>query len=282
MSTIFRRGKTYWARARRNNREFRRSLKTTDRATTEKRFRAWLDQLDKLAWGEKLDRTYAEAEEKFIREHLTTLKPRSAKRYGDSLKHLSEHFGMMILAQVTSAELSSFETKRRSDGVTPSTIRRDFACLSSLMTSCLEWEWIDNNPVPLYLRRRARRGLVEGLPRSRYLTDSEEGALLAAATPALRSAITLAIDTGLRREELFSLEWWQVDTERGLITTTTKTKSGRPRKVPLPERSCRVLANLQRHDGVPHVLVNPDTRKRYVQQNKGFKATIRRANIADL
>jgi integrase len=39
---------------------------------------------------------------------------------------------------------------------------------------------------------------------------------------------------------------------------------------------------LQRHDGVPHVLVNPDTRKRYVQQNKGFKATIRRANIADL
>lgn len=282
MSAMFRRGKTYWGRARRHNREFRRSLKTTDRATAERRFRGWLDQLDKLAWGEKLDRTYAEAEEKFIREHLTTLKPRSARRYGDSLKHLSEHFGATTLAQIASAELSSFETKRRGDGVTSSTIRRDFACLSSLMTSCEEWEWIDSNPVPVYLRRRARRGLREGAPRTRYLSEREEAALLSAASPAVRDAMTLAIDTGLRREELFSLQWWQVDIERGLITTTSKTKNGRPRKVPLPERSRGVLAALQRYEDAPYVLVNPDTRNRYVQQNKGFKAAIRRADIADL
>jgi hypothetical protein len=159
MSSIFRRGKTFWCRARRNGIEHRRSLKTTNRAVAERRFREWLDQLDKLAWGEKPEYTYAAAEEKFIREHLTTLKPRSAKRYGDSLKHLAGHFGAMTLAAITSSELSSFETKRRGDGVTPSTIRRDFARLSSLMTSCLEWEWIDSNPVPPYLRRRARRGL---------------------------------------------------------------------------------------------------------------------------
>lgn len=86
----------------------------------------------------------------------------------------------------------------------------------------------------------------------------------------------------MRREELFSLQWWQVDFDRGLITTTTNTKNGRPRKVPLPARSRDVLGALPRYDGVPHMLVNPDTRKRYVQQNKGFKAAIRRADILDL
>jgi hypothetical protein len=104
MARIFRRGKTYWARAQRQNRELRRSLKTTDRATAERRFRAWLDELDATAWGEKPKRTYSEAEDRFIREHLTTIKQRSAVRYGVSLKHLSEHFGHMALEQIGSAD----------------------------------------------------------------------------------------------------------------------------------------------------------------------------------
>jgi integrase len=284
MSSIFRRGKMFWCRARRNGIEHRRSLKTTNRAIAERRFREWLDQLDKHAWGEKPEYTYAAAEEKFIREHLTVLKPRSAKRYGDSLKHLSEHFGAMTLAAITSSELSSFETKRRGDGVTSSTIRRDFACLSSMMTSCLEWEWIDSNPVPLYMRRRARRGLKEGAPRTRYLTEREEEAILSLVTPESREAIILAIDTGLRRDELFSLQWWQIDFERGLITTTVHTKNGRPRIVPLSKRSRDVLdAIRQLQTGAlpsSYVLSNPATGTRYDRMNRGLSGAVRRAGIA--
>ena len=51
----------------------------------------------------------------------------------------------------------------------------------------------------------------------------------------------LAINTGLRREELFSLRWNQIDVERGIIITTTKTKSGRAHSVSLPERSRGIL-----------------------------------------
>src|SRR6516164_6994094 len=238
---IYRRGKTYWVRAQRQNREYRRSLKTTDRAIADRRARAWLGELDAIEWGDKPRRSYAEAEEKFIREHLIAIKPRAAQRYGVSLKHLSEHFGDKALDQITTATLSEFENKRRMQGVSPSTIRRDLACLSSLMTSCLDWEWLDGNIVPAYLRRRSKRGLKEGAPRTRYLTEAEEGALLKAATPDVRQAIMLAIDTGLRREELFSLRWSQIDLQRGIISTTTKTKSGRARSVPLPERSRAIL-----------------------------------------
>jgi integrase len=282
MAAIYRRGKRYWARAQRKGREYRRSLGTTHRSTAERRFREWLDELDAVAYGDKPRRTWEEAAEKFIHEHLPTIKRSAAKRYGVSLKHLDEHFGGKMLHQITSAELSEFETKRRAQRVSTSTIRRDFACLSSLLTSAQDWEWIEVNPITAFLRRRAKRGLKEGRARTRYLMPDEERVVLEAASPAVRWAITLAIDTGLRREELFSLKWPQVDLLRGLVTTTTLTKSGRPRKVPVPQRSAQILAHLPRNPDSPYVLVNPDTGERYLQMNKGFKAACRRAKVTDV
>lgn len=282
MAGIYRRGKIWWARAQRQGREHRRSLQTANRAIAEKRLGIWLGELEAIAWGDRPRRTFMEATERFIREHLTTIKASSAKRYGVSLKSLSPYFGGKMLHDITRGELSGFETQRRSQGVTASTIRRDLACLSSLITSAIEWEWIEANPVPGYLRGRSKRGLKEAAPLTRYLTIEEEHRLLGAATSEVRNAISLAIDTGLRREELFSLQWPQVDMARGLITTTTFTKSGRARKVPLPERARTILGTLPRRLDTPYVLVNSDTGTRYVQMNKGFKAAVRRAKLADL
>ena len=282
MAGLYRRGRIYWARAQRQNREHRRSLKTADRAIAEKRLREWLDELDAIAWGEKPRRSYAETEERFIREHLTTLRPRGAERYGSSLKHLSEPFGGLMLHQITSGTMADFETKRRTEGARPGTIRRDLACLSSMMTSAVDWEWIDINPVPAYLRRRAKRGLKEAPPRTRYLREDEEPKLLDAAIASVRATIILAIDTGLRRDELFGLTWQQVDLARGVIVTTTLTKSGRQRTVPCPPRSARILAQYPRYLDSPYVIVNPETRTRYWQMNKGLKRAAERAGIKDL
>jgi integrase len=299
MSRIYRRGKVYWARAQRGNIEHRRSLKTSNRGIAKKRLAAWLGELDAIAWGDKPRRSYVEAEEKFIREHLTTIKPKSATRYGVSLVHLSEHFSGKMLHQITSGALSEFETKRRSAGVSNSTIRRDLSCLSSLLTSCIDWEWMDEgtNIVPGYLRRRSKRGLKEGVARTRYLTPEEETRLIASATPlgalnkagrslgkvtVVREAIAVAIDTGLRLNEQLSLTWDQIDLAQGIIMTTTMTKSGRPRVVPLPERSRTILGTLPRYIDSDFVFVNPATGTRFVTLQKGLKAAARRAGITNL
>lgn len=281
MAGIFKRGKKFWARAQRKGRDLRVSLQTTDRATAERRFRDWIGEMEAVSWGDKPRRSYRETEERFIREHLTTIKEGAARRYGVSLKHLSGHFGNMMLHQITSAELSAFEAKRRAHGVSTSTIRRDLACLSSMLTSAQDWEWTadGHNPVPAFMKRRAKRGLKEGRPHTRYLTVGEEAKVLAAASPEVRKAIILAIDTGLRLEELFSLEWKQVDLVRGLITTTTNTKNNRKRKVPISGRAGTILGTIARDLKCPYVLVNPDTRERYVAMTKGFKAAVRRAKI---
>ena len=281
--SIYRRGKVYYAIAWRNGVRHRTSLKTADRAIAERTYRRWLDKLDKLARGEAVPHSFAEAEERFIRTHLSTLKPRSAKRYGDSLKHLVDHFGGVDdIGEIDAALLSSFEERRRIGGVTSSTIRRDLACLSSLMTSCVECGWIERNIVPGWLLMRSRRGLKEGNPRTRYLTEDEEARLLAAASAEVIPSLILALETGLRMEEIFSLQWWQIDFERRIVRTTTNTKSGRQRVVPLPARAASVLERLPRYEDVPFVLVNPDTQTRYVHQLQGLLAAVRRAGLIDV
>lgn len=284
MATLYRRGKIWWARAQRQNREYRISLKTRNRRVAQSRLGEWLGELEAIAWGDKPKRAFKDAAKRFITEHLTAIKPGAAKRYGVSLKHWVAFFGPKTLDQITKGDFPDFETKRRNEGASSGTIRRDFACLSSLFTSCEDWEWVDDgyNRVPSYMRRRAKRGLREAPGRTRYLTEAEEAALLDHATSTVRSAIVLAIDTGLRREELFGLKWSQVDLARGLIDTGTRTKSGRARPVPIPERSRTILGTLPRHLECPYVLVNPETENRYVQMNKGFKAAARRAKITDI
>lgn len=285
MAKLYKRGQTYWARAQRKNREFRASLQTTDRRVAERRYRDWLDQLDATAWGDKPRYTFKEAVKKFIGEHFPTLKPSSATRYVVSLKWFGDRFESLFVDQIGTEQLSDFETWRRENGASAPTIRRDLACLSSVFASMQEWEWVEPaaNPVPGYLKRRGKRGLKEAPPRQRYLSEDEERALLGKAAPSVREAVALAIDTGLRREELFSLTWTQVDLARGVIATTTKTKSGRQRSVPLPERSRTILAQRRAAQRLAvssvHVFTHEDG-SRIGQMEKGFKGAARRAELA--
>jgi integrase len=299
MADLYKRkgSKIYWGRVQVDGKDERRSLQTADRRLAKERLKQWLDDIGAAKWGDKRPRTFAEAAERFIREHMTTLKPSSARRYGVSLKNLAPHFGGKTLDQIGTAALSEFETARRNDGVRAGTIRRDLSCLSSLVTSSVMWEWLGVNPVPSYLRSRSKRGLKESPPRTRYLTTEEEARLLAnssclagltgdweggAATSPVREAITLAIDTGLRRDELFSLQWSQLDLKRGIVSTTKRTKSGKLRQVPLPFRSRTIVGTLPRYRDCPYVFVSPRTGTRYVNMETGFKAAARRAGIKDL
>lgn len=295
MAGIYKRGSVYWARAQRNGDEHRCTLKTTDRRVAERRYRHWVERLDAISWGERPRRTFAEAVERFIRDHCTTLKPATARRYGVSLKAMSDTFAPLYLDQINREKLSDYETARR---VTPiksngkkvrfpssPTIRRDLACLSALMSSCEEWDWIPegSNLVPGYLRRKAKRGLKEAPPRTRYLSGDEEAKLLQAASPSVRSAIVVAIDTGLRLEEQLSLTWGQVDFQRGIVNTTRRTKSGRSRAVPLPQRAAEVLARLSAQPRVGKItstyVFRHDTGERFLSLKTGFKGAASRAKL---
>lgn len=283
MAGTYRRGKTWWGRAQRDGIEHRFSLRTEDRRLAEKRLRQWLDQMDAQAWGEKPPRPWEAVWERFVREHFPSLKPTSRRRYGVSLKNLSRLLDGKTIQQVTPALLSEFETMRRTEGATAPTIRRDLACLSCLLAYCEEWEWIDDgkNIVPSYMRRRRRRGLKEAPGRTRYLSEEEEAALLQHASEPARTAILLAIDSGLRDQELMKLRWEQIDFRGNTIDTLTRTKSGKQRFAPLSKRSAQILAQRPRHFKSPFVFYHADG-KPYLRVRKAFETALTKAGIKDV
>lgn len=299
MATKYKRGQIWWARAQRQGRDFRQSLKTRNSAVAERRLAKWVEELDALAWGDRPPVTFREAMKQFIAEHLSTLKPKAAKRYSVSLVWLNDKFGDLTMNEIGRAELSDFETwrrgmkaRRRANKVSGPTVRRDLACLSSLFTFCEDREWLDDgrNPVPGFLRRRAKRGLREAPERTRYLSTVEEAGLLEHASAGVREAIILSIDTGLREQELLSLTWPQIDLNRNIILTSLDTKSHRGRSVPMARRSAQFLAQWKAKrstskDGkisYPYVFRHDDSATRFTTLHKGFKAAARRAKIVDI
>lgn len=286
VASIYKRGGIYWGRAERNGRLRRKSLKTASAKIARQRLAKWVAQLEGLGFGEKPDHTFDDAAVKFTAEHLPSIKPKSRKRYDVSIDALTRTFEGVPLAKIRSDKLMEFVTMRRGDGVTPGTIRRDLACLSSIFGMAAVWQWTEVNPVPAFLKVMKPRGLREAPARRRYLSHDEEAALLAAAAPHVAQAIAFAIDTGLRLEEQFSLTWAQVDPKRPELKVWGSTsKNAKDRSVPLLPRALGIVNALPQHIKLPFVFWHRDKRKRekrFGNLDKGLRAAARRAKIDDL
>lgn len=235
--------------------------------------------MDAIAWGDKPRRTFDEMALGFLDDHARNLRPQSLRRYEISLKALTPHFEGLTLDQITRATLAAYEADRRRL-VTASTVRRDLACLSSMFSWAIAWEWREANPVGPFLKARAKRGLKESASRTRYLSREEEVRLLAAAPAYLGPMIAVAIDTGLRLEEQLSLTWDQVSLGAREILVEL-TKSGKSRTVPILPRAGTILGTLPRHIHSRYVFCKSDG-TRYGKLTRGLAGAAKRAGIAKL
>lgn len=155
--------------------------------------------------------------------------------------------------------------------VCKATLSRQFATLRSALSKAVEWKLLESNPL-----LRIRHKSAEGRTVIRYLTPAEESrlrAVLVARDEAAVSArvsgnvwragrkqpplpvlpeggymdhltpvVLLAMNTGLRRGELLSLTWNDVDLAAKMITVRAeRAKSGRQRHVPLNVEALDVL-----------------------------------------
>jgi integrase/recombinase XerD len=284
MAGIYKRGEIWWGRITRKGKEYRQSLGTSVKGQAQERLRRWSNELSAASWGEKVRRTFNEAAEKFAVEHFAVVKPASARRYCVSLVNLAASFEGLHLDEISRGKLLEFETRRRTEGVTTSTIRRDLRCLSVLFSCADDWEWTDGlNPVTAFLKARQKRGgLKEGQPKTRYLSHEEEAAVLEAAErhAMLHAAVIFAIDTGLRDKEQLSLHWSQINLSKREVTILPGlgSKSGRGRVVPLLPRTLAMLAKLPRHVSSPFVFWH-DNGEKYLRLYRPLQTAVKRAGI---
>lgn len=138
--------------------------------------------------------------------------------------------------------VENWQTKRTAAGIAPATVKRDIATLHSLFTKAVKWGYLDSHPLTTLQRiKQPDNGVV------RYLDANEEKRLLTALrakqTPLyLRTIVTVAMNTGLRRGELLQLDWSSVNLKKRILTVTAKTaKSSKVRHVPLNKKATVML-----------------------------------------
>jgi integrase len=175
--------------------------------------------------------------EKFMREHAPKVSENMQKSYSSSLKHLIPFFGDLTLLSISRKKISGYKVLRRDEGAKPATINRELAMLSKAFTLALEdWEWINGNDKPFSKISYEK----ENNERDRWLTEDEEKRLLENSPGWLREIISFALNTGLRQDELLSLEWNRVNLFRKTILIQN-TKNGKPKTVPLNQIAIGVI-----------------------------------------
>jgi integrase len=129
---------------------------------------------------------------------------------------------------------------------TEADVNRDLQLLRNVFNFAVRQGWIVQSPFKL---GEPLISMASETPRERVLSREEERRLLAACTGKcrhLRPILVCALDTGMRRGEIFKLCWKEVDLiNREIMIRATNTKTGRARVVPITTRLYKELSGLK-------------------------------------
>jgi len=216
-----------------------------------------------------------------MRRYLEEVSPqkRAGSEEGIRLRGLlRQSIAACPLEGLTAARIAEWRNERLKQ-VSGATVNRDMNLLGHVLEIARrEWEAdFEVNPF-----QRVRRP-PQGQSRERRLSPTEETALMnACATtknPYVRPIIALALETAMRRGELVGLEWERVHLKEPSVQLT-RTKTGRPRGVPLSSRAVATLSALRPATDVePKGSVFPGLTPNALKL--AFRRAVERAGIPD-
>jgi len=193
------------------------------------------------------------------------------------LKQLTKFFGKRKLSALTRWDGEMFKIEMARD-LAPATVNRLLGNLKHILSMAADDGIITTNP---FLRVK----LLKVPERTeRILTKEEEAKLLTACgqvrNPHLRLGVTIAVNTGMRKGEIYRLRWEQVDLENRLIHVQNGKTENSNRLIPLNDLTFQLLSNLHPHRNSEFVF--PSTRKdgTHLRDPKvGFLKAVRLAKI---
>lgn len=150
------------------------------------------------------------------------------------------------------------------------TVNRIMASLKTFLNFAVRRHYLPENPIKAIKRYR----LPINPPR--FLTSEEiKRVLKESKKEDLYPAVATALYTGMRRAELFSLDWQDIDFEKGSVTVQNKegftTKSKKFRSIPLHPTLCGVLRPYRRKEGRCFDYTNQRRVFRRIMRHAGLK-----------
>jgi len=238
----------------------------------------------------------------------------------DRVRYAFPDFLKLPLTSITAAAVDRWRADRRSKHrrktgvkdrpVAGSTINRDLAALQATLSRAVEWGDLERNPLT-----RMKRATEDESAIVRYLSDDEETRLRDALAPRdadrrrardsanawrhergyaswpdlgvftdhLTPLVLLALNTGLRRGELFQLRWRDVQLKSRLLTVRgAGAKSGQTRHLPLNSEAARILEqwNPPAPEAQSFVFTGADSSEPLNDVKKAWASLVKRAGIS--
>lgn len=137
-------------------------------------------------------------------------------------KKFKEYSGDKQLKKVDRLLVEGYKAKLIRDGIKPSSINRELAMLSQMLSKAVAWGYLESNP----FKGIKMIKLTKQPPK--LLTHDEIDSLIEAASLWLKPMLIVLRNTGLRVHELLGLRWADIDFGRQCITArSSKTQSYR-------------------------------------------------------
>lgn len=254
---LYRRGQAWWMCFTYQGKQHRVPTESNDKKVAEKIYRKVMTEIVEGKWFERsahADKTLAELLDKYLKEHSTPNKAASTVKNDTAMvEEMKEFFGNVLLQDVTPSLISAYKAKCREKELAPATINHRRTLLRHAFNLAIkEWQWCQKNPV-----ERVSRDKVKN-ERDRWLTHEEEKKLLECCvlhptrkdntvevSYRLQEIVLFALNTGMRQDEILSLEWPNADLFRKTILVV-KSKNGEKRTIPMNQKVFELLKSKAR------------------------------------
>ena len=210
------------------------------------------------------------------KDHLkVTCKPSTYRRCLSAIDgKIVSHLGSHTLRSLNAGEIQKYSDMRLAV-VKPATVRHELMILSGMFREAVKRELIPANPLRLVNKPRVQNEVI------RYLDPEEEERLIGIAPEPLKTAIVVAIHSGMRDGEQRSLMWNDVRSDEGVIVVR-ESKSGKPRRIPMNRPLREAIESIEQYPDSPYVFTNPATRKPYDRfNNTTWRRILGKAGIQD-
>ena len=177
------------------------------------------------------------------------------QRSFDSKKYLIQdlvnEFGNCPLRGLNTRVVEQYQTKKLTTHK-PATANRLLATLKHMIRKATEWDMVGEDVLK---KVRMVKLEPENNRRLRYLSKEECQELIKACSPHLKPIVITALNTGMRKGEILSLKWDNVDLKHGFILLDI-TKNGERREIPINTTLRETFNRLVRRIDSPYVFID--------------------------
>jgi len=217
----------------------------------------------------------------FIAHHYEAWVLIHMKQGKQTIERLTRNFGGKFghykLINIDQRTIDAWSISRIKQNKSKATVNRDVTDLIAAMNKAVKWELMPYNPLKGLTRFK------ENDPNIRYLLADEEKALRSVLASKsdyayIRPLIIVALNTGMRKGELLSLTWSQVNIPEKRITLLSQlTKSQKTRYIPMNSEVVEVLQEWRNYSRGDYVFHNNGNKIGSVK--KAYKTVLKQAGI---